>query len=468
MAGARGLLLGAALLPSGHLLVRGEEVNAGVLRVCRGARCREQQVSGSGAQVCVEDTDRPVWWLQPFTIVRLHLIPDANYRSQQAPGEGWKVHLRRIPPRWFCEVLEKNIPNVPQKIPMLCQECEDDRCPVAPIPLHQSSELVVPLPSRGGCLLFSQLPENAKRIRVEFRSKLDPRVLAMAGAGYMLTTFWLPLRESRTFHAILGATASVLFITLFVILYVYRELRRTASGVLPAGGILLLFSTMLPSVREALWTWALPSSQIDWMAWLSMRDPWYNLPVGWIASGCATLITVCVVMIGAQTTMNFFAAAPDPENQVVDFVIGPDGRRVDILPPAPFPQKFLGWVLWVLGLVCLFKCTHTDWASAAFALLVVLQGSIIHNVREALRWMTVMTPRHLREPISREMYEKQGRFQTAHAIQALQQHIRRHPELLRSVKEESELRLRRFTDGGQHFQRPYEDIDEPRPWCSLL
>jgi len=120
MAGARGVLLGAALLPSGHLLVRGEEVNAGVLRVCRGARCREHQVSGSGAQVCVEDTDRPVWWLQPFTIVRLHLIPDANYRSQQAPGEGWKVHLRRIPPRWFCEVLEKNIPNVPQKIPMLC------------------------------------------------------------------------------------------------------------------------------------------------------------------------------------------------------------------------------------------------------------------------------------------------------------------------------------------------------------
>merc|ERR1711965_928156 len=107
--------------------------------------------------------------------------------------------------------------------------------------------------------------------------------------------------------------------------------------------------------------------------------------------------------------------------------IASDGRRVDLLPPAPMPQWLLGWTFWGLGLSLLLLSTHVDFVSVALTTLAVFCGHISHAISSRVMANSVtLLPRHLRPLMSMTAFDMQGSTCTADALSNLQQHLRLH------------------------------------------
>lgn len=189
---------------------------------------------------------------------------------------------------------------------------------------------------------------------------------------------------------------------------------------------------------------------------LSVRDPVFQLPVGYIAVVSLSLAALGVVVAGANISVRYFASAPDPEGEI-EFRIGSDGRRIDLLPPVPLPQWLFGWALWVVGAVCLLASTHVDGWSLALFVLALMPSSVIHAMQFSNLTATE-SPANLRPLISAADLRAQSEHNTRMALDALRAHLKVNPDSYCSVREESELRLRRFADGGMHSPPPYEHI----------
>jgi len=205
-------------------------------------------------------------------------------------------------------------------------------------------------------------------------------------------------------------------------------------------------------------SWLVPSlSSGMWQKFLSVRDPIFQLPVGYIAVVSLSLAALGVVVAGANISMRYFASAPDPEGDIA-FVIGSDGSRLDLLPPVPLPQWLFGWALWVLGAVCLLASTNVDGCSLALLVVALMAGRVIHAAMHFGSLTATESPANLRPLISAVELRSQSEHSTRIALDALRVHLKANPDSFCNVREESELRLRRFADGGNHSPPPYQDI----------
>jgi hypothetical protein len=205
-----------------------------------------------------------------------------------------------------------------------------------------------------------------------------------------------------------------------------------------------------------------------WQKFLSVRDPIFQLPVGYIAVVSLSLAALGVVVAGANISMRYFASAPDPEGDIA-FVIGSDGSRLDLLPPVPLPQWLFGWALWVIGAACLLNSTHVDGWSLALLVVALIPGRVIHAFITFGSLTATESPANLRPLISAADFRGQSDYSTRTALDALRAHLKANPDSFCSVREESELRLRRFADGGMHSPPPYGNIvGSNSSWCVLL
>mmetsp|Transcript_85219 Transcript_85219/g.264803 ORF Transcript_85219/g.264803 Transcript_85219/m.264803 type:complete len:166 (-) Transcript_85219:112-609(-) len=165
--------------------------------------------------------------------------------------------------------------------------------------------------------------------------------------------------------------------------------------------------------------------------------------------------------------MRYFASAPEPEGNV-PFTIGSDGRRIDALPPVPGPQWMLGWVFWLLGMVLLLCSSHSDAFSLILFIAILLKGHAAYYL-----WLSTMrqsaSPESFRPLISPKNFAEQSQHHTKLALEALRSHMQANPQALGRVREDSELRLRRFADGAAHCPRFGElAIDEGGGMCIVL
>ena len=121
--------------------------------------------------------------------------------------------------------------------------------------------------------------------------------------GLCLVWYWLPIRESVAVHASIGGVGSLVFVFGVVLIWIVRELRGTLQGAVPFGRSLSALSTLLlafvPAARDALIGLVVPDGSWDWRAWVTMRDPFFHLPVGAIASAATALLAVGTVTMGA-------------------------------------------------------------------------------------------------------------------------------------------------------------------------
>merc|ERR1719335_486340 len=79
-------------------------------------------------------------------------------------------------------------------------------------------------------------------------------------------------------------------------------------------------------------------------------------------------------------------------------------------------------------------------------------------------------PGEHRRLLSPENYRQQGEDHTAKALEQLRQYVAKNPRLASGFGEGTELKLRRFSQGGPHACAPHDfnDGDERGSRCTLL
>lgn len=359
----------------------------------------------------------------------------------------------------------------------ICEDCSRIPCAKVASSVAASPDLAVDVPAQGeSCVWLEQIPNGAKKMRVSWEQHVDPWVLARLLIGTVLVWYHLPLRESTSLQAALGGVGSLGVVLIIVGWWLLHSARGAIRGSVPLGGLItslgMLLCVMLPSLREALIALVRPNSSSDYAAWLSLRDPFFNLPIGWIALISAIVVASSTILLGARWSRSFFASAAEPEGEV-GFTIGSDGRRVDLLPGTPLPQRCLGWMIWLIGLVVLLESTYLDACSLGLTLLVLFADSVFFLIHGKFQEVlgSELGPENLRSMISLKTYEEQGKQHTASALAQLKHHVQTHISVMDRMHEDTELRMRRFSHGCGHFHHPgnySEDGEFSQGWCSIL
>jgi len=279
--------------------------------------------------------------------------------------------------------------------------------------------------------------------------------------GIIFVVGWKPLRESVAFHAGLGGLSSLIFIAFMVFLWLSNRVQSNVPYGRSLTTVLAAAFALIPAARNALVSWTLrwlPAP--NWQTWLGLKDPFLGLPIGWLAFLLLLVLCLVLVHLGAKLSVNYFAALPEPEGEV-DFVIGADGRRVDLLPPVPYSQRMLGWGIWLVGILCLLSSTHSDTCSVIITLVVTLKDYIEHAVCTLIMWRNVdVNPSDIRSLISSDEMHSQASASTRAALAQLQQYVKEHPHMVQTGRELTELRLRRFREDGVHFRQPMMPVVE--------
>jgi len=421
-----------------------------------------------GASLCLRKFEQPPYYAWPVMQVYLLLKLDDKEESPStmssvfswisSVGQPEKLHLKVKtfrPPRWFCQL---GYPWLPAILPGVCQDCTK-KCSVKA--LQWAEHLAVPIPSEGGCVYISQLPSNVQTVHASWYLHFDFLVFLFLLVGIIFVVGWKPLRESVAFHAGLGGLSSLIFIAFMVFLWLSNRVQSNVPYGRSLTTVLAAAFALIPAARNALVSWTLrwlPAP--NWQTWLGLKDPFLGLPIGWLAFLLLLVLCLVLVHLGAKLSVNYFAAQPEPEGEV-DFVIGADGRRVDLLPPVPYSQRMLGWGIWLVGILCLLSSTHSDTCSVIITLVVTLKDYIEHAVCTLIMWRNVdVNPSDIRSLISSDEMHSQASASTRAALAQLQQYVKEHPHMVQTGRELTELRLRRFREDGVHFRQPMMPVVE--------
>jgi len=326
------------------------------------------------------------------------------------------------------------------------------------------------LPPSDGCIEVTKLPKNIGKVRAQWERYLDLWVLIRIVVGLVLVWEWEPLSQAVGLHASIGGLTCLLIVLLGILWWILRQLRGTIGQRVPVGGgLLAFFAWWAPFAPDFVFNMLAPK----WLTLAGLEDLWnfkepfFNMPIGAISIAVLGFACVASISWGARIGIRFLASAPDPDHEVL-FMIGPDGRRIDVLPPTPFPQRCLGWTLWAIGMSLLLFSTHSDGVSFLVVIFALARGYLTHcwNVWWMMRDASqdCFTPQ-----ITDKMYEDQGQQRTAAEITKLQGFIRANPTFLSRFSDGAELRLRRFSDNGVHFRPPMENLtEEQRGRCVIL
>ncbi|CAE7240837.1 unnamed protein product [Symbiodinium natans] len=430
-------------------------------------------------RLCLRTFEQPPLYawpvMQVYLGIQLKMTEDSGTGSGNGllgwlfPGQTSRLQLdvKTQPPGMLCRMagswLRKLMPGV-------CKDCSS-KCPAR---LHRrGDQLAVFLPPAGGCVYIRKVPADVEQVSVAWHWHLDLSVFAFLMIGLTLVLAWRPLSESSVFHAGLGGIGSLLLIGIMAAFWIFRSARGTVHGTIPFGRSLTTLAAaafaFIPAARNVILSWAwrwLPAP--EWRTWLSMRDPFFELPVGWLIFGLVMLICLVLVQLGANMAVRYFASAPEPEGEV-QFIIGGDGRRVDLLPPVPVSQRMLGWAIWLSGLGFLLSGTHSDACSVVIVAVVLFKDHALHLVRTAKMWREAeVQPKDLHDLVSSSQMHAQANAATRDALEQLQKYLKEHPTAVQKVREDTELRLRRFSVDGAHVRPPLVPVTLPsRSSCSL-
>ncbi|KAL7688116.1 putative NEMP family protein [Plasmopara halstedii] len=260
------------------------------------------------------------------------------------------------------------------------------------------------------------------------------------------------LSRSRSFHYLLGATVGVLFSALLA-LYLFQRQARNSTKFLPGAQIvssLLSMATVAVPITSfvimpnlyRLGTWA-----ISYLVYLWNREVLFGIPhLGKIYFAFFAIFGCVLVwwyQWGASAKVDTIAQ-DEEDNGEID-------NLDEELPPPTNSQLIISRSLKLVGMTLLFYSTSSTETSLLLILLVSLTRVFEIIATIAYFWYHFEKPGRHSNLITKSQYEKQGQFETEKALAQLQEHLKQHPEKLDLVREENEIRLRRFTRGRNHL-----------------
>jgi hypothetical protein len=434
--------------------------------------------------LCWDNKMAPLPWERPFKEVRLHFEFEAGGSPAPQGGE-ISVH-QKVPISSFCRFVHLADDALGGLVGGLglCSDCNQESGCLRTLSWGDGVEgPALYFSPRGlspdrGCFSVSSLPasdgygSSVGRARARWEVVSDGTAYFQLGAvilGLLLSCNSAALSQSSTVHALIGMVFLCGVLSLTVAWMVLKELRKVTTQNATLGGTLTVLLYAMPVLARDLIVWTTVTYRPTIPSILSYRDPFWDLPVGTIGTVTTVFVLAATMMFGASQSVAYFASAPDPEGDV-GFTIAADGRRVDHLPPAPLQQRGLAWALWVLGVGFVLRGASSAELAVALLGAALLRDRVWHFVEQWMMMSSTTSPESFRQLVPREVFRGAGRVHTDEAVDALRQYAREHDTLLSKMRDgESELRLRRFVDGGAHFQEPLDldnlDLEGRRSCC---
>jgi hypothetical protein len=437
-------------------------------------------------RLCWDNPMAPLPWERPFKEVRLQFELEAGDSPALQGGE-ISVH-RKVPISSFCRVVHLVGDALGGLVGGLglCSDCSQEPGCLETLSWGDGVEgPALYFSPRGfspdrGCVSVRSLPasngygSSAGRVQARWEVVSDGTVRFQLGVvilGLLLSCNSVAFSQSTTVHALVGMVLLCGVLSLTVAWRVLKELRKVTSQNATLGGTLTVLLYAMPVFARDLIVWTAVTYRPTIPSILSYRDPFWDLPVGTIGTVTIVAVLAATMLFGASQSVAYFASAPDLEGDV-GFTIAADGRRVDHLPPAPLQQRGLEWALWALGVGLVFRGAASAELAVALLGAALLRDRVWHFVEQRMMLAAATSPESFRQLVPRDVFRRAGRVHTDEEVDALRQYAREHATLLSKMRDgESELRLRRFVDGGAHFQEPL-DLDnldlEGRRSCCLL
>lgn len=411
-------------------------------------------------RLCAPASLRPSRWLAPFVHVSFTIVPPSGFAID--PQLRVSGSRRRLP-------FPMNYLQFPMDVlhgyADLWYDCGEAGCHAtcsrSALWIGDSTRCSVFVSPYGGCVTLEQMPSGVSRASGIWERKLDWSILIYAVIGATLIWMRKDLCESPMVHCTVGAVTWLVILFFLAIWFVLKNTSRVVpfSGFLTSlTGVVML---MLPTTRWYLYQ-VMPSS---WHLLVDVLWPIVDaVPFGRILAG---VVCLCVGGWGAKFGKTWFSGFDDPD-EVVEFTIGSDGRRIDMLPASPWRQQLLGLLIGVKGATLLLCSTHDVYLSAVLTLAVLLKGHVSHWVWLHLVQGDCGDPRSFRALMTVADYEEQARFNTEQALEKLRKFVSSRPKdtyycedgSCRLRDDSSEIRMRRFVDGGPHCRRDRTAFDD--------
>jgi len=403
------------------------------------------------SQICAPESIVPSFlWPSPLHRYRFTLEPDVNAWSK---GTGPELRIMKpLSKGGICDLS-----------PNLCEwawNCNEESCP-ASCSWSTRGACVVDFPPSGGCVKIARLAKGAWRSTVSWQLSWDLKMVIHIVVGAAL--FWgrKDLREAKLVHALIGVCFIVVFSMILVFYVTYNYSRKVASSI-PLLGMCITLSPLL--------FFTAPSWYLTIVAPTSWTFIW-SLLQPWLYSVAGLCIGAVISVYGAQCGLRWFASDLGAPAGQAEFTIGSDGRRIDNLLADSWQQRVLGFLLGVVGIALVLASTYSKYLSAVIAVVVILQNYISQYSWEISALQEVVKPEYFRSLMSQGDYEDEGYKRTALALESLKDFACKNREMFLCLRDaESELRFRRFVDGGDHIRLPCEEEDEPsgNRWCTIL
>uniref|UniRef100_A0AAV1UYA8 Uncharacterized protein n=1 Tax=Peronospora matthiolae TaxID=2874970 RepID=A0AAV1UYA8_9STRA len=260
------------------------------------------------------------------------------------------------------------------------------------------------------------------------------------------------LARSRTFHYMLGAVMGVLLSALLA-LYLFQRQARNTTNMLPGAQ---LFSSLAALATVAVPVtgfvvmpnlYRLGSWAVSYLVYLWNREVLFGIPhLGKIYFAFFALFG-CVLVWWYQWGTSVKPHTEPQEEEEIEEI----GNLDDELPPPTNSQLIMSRSLKVLGMTLLFHSTSSTEASLLLVLLVSLTRAFEIIATIAYFWYHFEKPGRHSALISKSEYEKQGQTETDKALAQLQKYLKENPDEMDKVREDNEIRLRRFTRGRNHL-----------------
>ncbi|ETW03859.1 hypothetical protein H310_05209 [Aphanomyces invadans] len=280
--------------------------------------------------------------------------------------------------------------------------------------------------------------------------------------GYLLYFFSAKLAQSRAFHYVLGAAIGIVCSIALLLYQLYKQSQSTIR-LLPGAGLVQsasLLTTiafpvtgfmMLPAVYSLL-QWAMGLLFTFWAS-----DDVFGVPhLGkfyFLLFGLVGMAFVWWFQWWAPPTTSADSTVDSGNDDEDVAVVLADLRRMeaeDLL--LPDNQQRLARALQLFSIMLLFQST-----SSVVLSWVIVTVALLWSVLEALfghvyYWYWSEMPGLHSTLISTDEYATQGKTETEKALAALRQHLKENPHVAETVREDHEVRLRRFMHGRDHME----------------
>ncbi|KAE9348738.1 hypothetical protein PF008_g7222 [Phytophthora fragariae] len=260
------------------------------------------------------------------------------------------------------------------------------------------------------------------------------------------------LSRSRAFHYMLGAAIGVFFSALLA-LYIFQRQARNTTKMLPGAQLVSSLASVatvavpvtgfvvMPNLYR-LGSWA-----ISYLGYLWNREVLFGIPhLGKIYFAFFAFFGCVLVWWYQWGTSAKSDTEPQDEEEIEEI-----GVLDDELPPPTNLQLIISRSLKLVGMTLLFYSTSSTEASLLIILLVSLTRVFEIIATIAYFWYHFEKPGRHSSLISKKEYEKQGQTETEKALAQLQKYLKENPDELDKVREDNEIRLRRFTRGRNHL-----------------